>query len=140
MTDEPTTLTTAEERAKEVLIRAERLAMDVVEKAKVAAEAVENSRLAQAELHNANYTEMIATALREVFTVNGDKDPEMKVILKRVPILCINVESMHETLKEIKENMISKAEFNLVRGITFGFVTLVVVAFVGALLSKVFVK
>ena len=100
---------------------------DAVHKQKNAAQAVEIAREAQItkaieDVAKRTKSDMIE-GLRDVFGDSDTKDPEkMKVIVRRVPILCVNVENtqkdiaginkrienvpqMHTDILEIKDNL-----------------------------------
>ncbi len=72
---------------------------EAIQTAAVHAEAIEKARMAQ-------ITVALTDALTKVF---GDSDSEsptqMKVLVRRIPILCVNVEAMHTDLAEIKGNI-----------------------------------
>ncbi len=50
-----------------------------------------------------NTKEALLEALKEVF---GDSDDpaKMTVLIRRVPILCTNIEAMHRSIEEMKDN------------------------------------
>lgn len=77
-------------------------------KAKSAQLAVELAREAQqrelVEQTAAKTKEALLDGLKEVFG-EGDKDPnQMTVLIRRVPILCTNIEAMHKAIDKINEN------------------------------------
>lgn len=77
-------------------------------KAKSAQMAVEIAREVQNEelvMKTAQKTkEALLEGLKEVFGGDENKETgEMRVLVKRIPILCTNIENMHEQLKEMKE-------------------------------------
>ena len=50
--------------------------------------------------------EIVTEALREVFGEGDNKDPEqMKVLVRRIPILCTNVEAMHNSIDKMEANI-----------------------------------
>ena len=49
--------------------------------------------------------EAVTDALKEVFTEGDTKDPEMKILIRRIPILCTNVEAMHKSIADIQNNL-----------------------------------
>lgn len=84
-------------------------AAEAIHKAKNAAQAVEFARevqLQKAVEETAQKTkEALLEGLREVFGESDSENPQqMKVLVRRIPILCTNVEQMHEDLKEMKDN------------------------------------
>ena len=53
-----------------------------------------------------NIKEVVKEALSEVFGESDNKDPEqMKILVRRIPILCANVENMHQNIADIKDDM-----------------------------------
>lgn len=74
------------------------LAKVVVDKADIVAEALIKSSQANDE----RITKSLSAALRDVFDDGETKDPKMTVLVRRIPILCTNVENMHDMLREIK--------------------------------------
>ena len=50
--------------------------------------------------------ETVAEALKEVFTEGDTKEPEMKILIRRIPILCTNVEAMHKSIEKMEDNII----------------------------------
>lgn len=47
------------------------------------------------------------SVLSEVFSMDADEDrnPEhMRVLVRRIPILCTNIETMHQDISELKDN------------------------------------
>lgn len=83
---------------------------DAVDKTKTAQEAIEVARQAQLE------AAVEKTALRtksdmldvfkEVFGDSDSEDPQkMKVLVRRIPILCTSVEQMHSDIGDIKDNL-----------------------------------
>lgn len=82
---------------------------EAVHKAKGAAQAVETAR----EMQLAELAEKTAQAtkksliegLKEVFGDSDTQDPQqMKVLVRRIPILCVSVMQMHEDIKAMKDN------------------------------------
>lgn len=83
---------------------------EAINAASVHAEAVERARVAQIQetvQETARVTkEALLESLKEVFGDGDNKDPEqMKILVRRIPILCTNVEAMHERLDSIDENI-----------------------------------
>ncbi len=63
---------------------------------------VENTaRLTDQRVENA-----LTNALGKVFGSSDSKDPEqMKILVRRIPILCTQVENIHDSLADIKDNI-----------------------------------
>lgn len=83
---------------------------EAIHKTKGAQQAIELAReaqLAKAVEETAQRTkETLLEALKEVFGDSDTKDPEqMKVLVRRIPILCTNVEQMHTDIASIKDNI-----------------------------------
>jgi len=81
---------------------------DAIHKAKNAAAAVETAReaqLAEAIMKSTEQTEAaVIRALSKVFREGDEEDPtQMKVLVRRIPILCTNIQAMHEDIAEIKD-------------------------------------
>jgi len=80
---------------------------EAVHAAKNAAQAIEVSRevaLQKVVEDTANRTrETVLSALKEVFGESDSENPQqMKVLVRRIPILCTNVEKMHDDLTDLK--------------------------------------
>lgn len=82
---------------------------DAVHKAKNAQQAIEVAR----EIQNAKLVEDTAQetkkalieGLKEVFGESDTANPqEMKVLVRRIPILCTNIANMHLAIEEMKDN------------------------------------
>lgn len=88
----------------------EQASAEAVHKAKNAAQAIEFAReaqLAKAVEDTALRTkEALLDGLREVFGDGDEKDPDqMKILVRRIPILCASVIQMHEDIKNINGNI-----------------------------------
>lgn len=46
----------------------------------------------------------VIEGLKEVFG-ESDNPQQMKVLVRRIPIICTNIETMHDNIKEIKDNV-----------------------------------
>ncbi len=85
-------------------LTAEEASQRATETAKVAAEAVEISRMAQAALVKAENTEqgikMLSESLRKVF---GEYEESRRFIdISRIPLICKNINDMHGNIEEMK--------------------------------------
>ena len=64
-----------------------------------------------AELADVHLTEALTKALTEALkkvfvTSDTSKDPEeMKVLIRRIPILCTQIEAIHDNIKAIQDNV-----------------------------------
>lgn len=82
---------------------------EAVHKTKNAQQAIEHARELQMqraveEVAQRTKKDLIA-GLREVFGDSDNKDPEqMKVLVRRIPILCVTMLQMHEDIKALKDN------------------------------------
>jgi cell division protein FtsX len=91
-------------------ITPEEATRDAVHKTKNAQAAIELAREVQIEKavkETALQTkEALLEGLREVFGESDSDNPQqMKVLVKRIPILCTNVTEMHSALKETREDV-----------------------------------
>lgn len=82
---------------------------EAVHKAKSAQQAVEVARelqLAKAVEETAERTKKaLLEGLKEVFGDSDSSNPEhMKILVRRIPILCTNVLQMHDDIKAMKDN------------------------------------
>ena len=68
----------------------------------------------------------------------GAKDKKY-VDVGRIPFICDDIRAIHSALKEMNETKVTKDDFILIRNIVFGFVGLIVLAFMGALFTLVFI-
>lgn len=89
---------------------AELASAEAAHKAKTAAQAVEHARevqLAQVVEETAQRTkEALLEGLKEVFGEGDGQDTDqMKVLVRRIPILCTNIEVMHTDIAAIKSNL-----------------------------------
>lgn len=83
---------------------------EAVHKIKNAQQAIEIAReaqLAEAVAQTAKQTrEAVFSSLKEIFGEGDAKDPEqMKILVRRIPILCTNIETMHTDIASIKSNI-----------------------------------
>ena len=113
----------------------------------------ERSNMSKQEISNNKQTKKIVIeALREVFN-ESDNPPQMRVLIRRIPILCTNIEAMHKKLNNIDSNLEihikdfeeHKEESNqrrplevIVQKIVFGGIGLILTAVLLALLGKIF--
>lgn len=81
---------------------------EAVHKARNAQQAIELAR--EAQIHEAiaktaeNTKAALLEGLKEVFGDGDDKDPnQMRILVRRIPILCTNIETMHQDIAEIKD-------------------------------------
>ena len=117
-----------------------------VHTAKNAAQAVEVSReiaLQKVVEDTAVRTrESVLSALKEVFGDSDSDNPQhMKVLVRRIPILCTNVEKMHADIGDLKN--IAAANKENIAGINDNLkwgIRVVIGAVIMALLSLLFVK
>jgi hypothetical protein len=110
-----------------------------IEKTREAQEAVEDARRIQAEASEAKHLELMVKALKVVFPEAAHMpDDEMRIFLPRVPLICKSILTIEDSLKKISDGMVDKAEFKLIRAVVFGFVSLVLVGFVGVLIASTF--
>lgn len=82
-----------------------------VHKAKSAAAAVELSRevqMQEAIQKTAEQTKQtVVEALKEVFGDGDENNPtQMKVLVRRIPILCTNIEAMHKEIANTREDVV----------------------------------
>ena len=126
---------------------AEEATVAAIESKKQTAEVVEFARMKQSEAQVESIKNetlnAVSNVLKDIFGESDTKDPEkMKVIMKRVPILCTNVQLMHETLEKIQDMLenkfVTKTDFNLVQKIVFGAVAIILVGFMGVLIKMAF--
>ena len=62
------------------------------------------------------------------------------VDVSRVPLICQSIVGIHDSLKEIREGMVTQVEFKPIKSIVFGLVGLILIAVVVALLGLVVLK
>jgi len=116
-------------------------------------------------MSNLDTKQQLLEALKEVFG-EGDNPAQMKILVRRIPIICTNIEEMHEGIKDIKEHVfkidsklngeilrnnkqmeeklkpfeLDRVENTLVRKIVFGMVALIITAVLLALVGLVIVN
>jgi hypothetical protein len=108
---------------------AESTSAEAVNATAVAQEAIEKARAAQ-------MTAIVESAIAKFFD-RGVQEKKF-IDIGRIPFICDDIGGIHESLKEIKEKAVTKEDFNLVKNIVFGFIALIVIAFMGALFALVF--
>lgn len=83
--------------------QAEAQSAEAVNAAANAAEAVERARQAQLEAYRAETTRALSEALREVF---GEGTASGRFVdVSRIPLICKNIEGIHDSLQEIKTDL-----------------------------------
>ncbi len=108
---------------------------DAVHAQRNAAQAVETARAVQMAAISENTTQALAEALREVF---GEYTEQQRFIdTKRIPLICKQIDSIHDALQEIKDNMVNQDQFWPVRTIVYGLVGIMLTGMVGAIVLLV---
>lgn len=78
-------------------------------KAKSAQAAVELAREVQNEelvVRTAQKTkEALLQGLKEVFGDDGDDPKQMRILVRRIPIVCTNIQNMHDDITDMKDNL-----------------------------------
>lgn len=115
-----------------IVSEAENLAKKLVETA-----ARQASRM-QDESTEDRMTKALSNSLREVFGENTDSGRFIDV--KRIPLICQNINGMHDMLKEIKEDMVSQKEFWPIKTIVYSGVGTILLAVIGAIIALVINK
>lgn len=81
-------------------------------------QAIDNAKSAQAAIELAREVQIteavektakrtkddVLEVFREVFGSDGTKDPQMRVLVQRIPILCTQILQMHSDIGDIKDN------------------------------------
>lgn len=91
-------------------ITAQEASAEAIHKTKNAAQAIETARelqLARAVEETAQKTKAsLLEGLKEVFGESDSKDPDqMRILVRRIPILCTNIEQMHQDISSIQSNI-----------------------------------
>lgn len=115
-----------------------------VHAAKNAAQAVEMARALQAAALHETTTQSIAEALRQVF---GEYTEQQRFVdLKRVPLICKQIENIDYSLTEIRETLksnndkfVNQDQFWPVKTLVYGVVGLMLTGVVTALLALVLI-
>src|SRR4051812_44881346 len=104
--------------------------------------------------------EGVIEGFREVFGNSDSENPQqMRVIVRKIPILCVNVEKTQRDISDIKDDMkelkdtikdlsdnidkklddkyVTKERFSSVEKLVFGCVALILVAFLGAVIALI---
>lgn len=98
---------------------------EAVERAKLAAEALEVARMAQLNFNDSKMRDVLADVLRDVF---GEKENSGRFIdTSRIPLICQDIKGIHGTLDDIKDSM---------KWITRLIIGAVVLALLGLILIK----
>lgn len=136
--------------------QAEAQSAEAVNAAAVAAEAVERSRQAQMEVYRNETTKIVAEALRDAF---GEHQASGRFVdVTRIPLLCKSVLDTHAKIAEImsilkeqkvaldkkdEENgkrFVNQDQFDPVKRVVYGLVTLVLTVVGGAIVALVVMK
>lgn len=83
-------------------------------------------------------TRALSQSLRDVFSENVDTGRFIDV--SRVPLICLNINNIHESLKDIKENMVSKETFWPIKTMVYAGAGTVLLAVLGAVVALVVIK
>lgn len=79
-------------------------AHEAVHAARDAAQAIEMARQNQIEEAVTRTKDALLQGLKEVFGDSDSKDPQaMKVLVRRIPILCTSIEQMHQDISDLKD-------------------------------------
>ena len=122
-----------EEIAAELVSTATKTAEHVVQKAAETAE-----QLLDSAKQSQQMVEIISESLRKVFGENVES--KRFVDITRIPLICQSIIGIHESLKDIKKNMVSKESFWPVKVLVYGAVGIILTAVMTALLYLVINK
>lgn len=106
---------------------AEQKSFEAVAATAEAQQAIERSR--EAQMANA-----IATAVHDVFSLKDQDGQKRFVDISRVPLICQAILGIHQSLQDIKEDMVNKDQFWPVQTLVYGLVALMLSGVIGALL------
>lgn len=133
MSSDPNMLTSEAKAASQQAVHAQ----------KNAAQAVETARAVQAQAIQDSTTQSFIEAIKQAF--GSYTDQQRFIDLKQVPLLCKQVLSIHDDIKEIKEMMrtndaryVNQDQFAVVKALSYGLAGAVLSGFVAALLALVF--
>jgi hypothetical protein len=132
---------TAPDMAAKVVQNANKTAEVVVAHAKDIAKDI----LTQAEEIRSNderIIRMLSESLRQVFGENAESG--RFVDISRIPLICQNINNIHDNIKEIKSSLdvkyVTYKEFAPIKNIIYGFIGIVLTAVIVGLLSLIFIK
>ncbi len=118
-----------EKAASAIVSEAEAVAKSLVDTAARAA-----ARMTD-ETNEQKMTKVLANALREVF---GEHESSQRFIdTAKVPIICKDIATIRETIKEIKDEMVSQDVFWPIKILVYSGVGIVLTAVVGAIVALV---
>jgi hypothetical protein len=95
-----------------------------------AARAIEDARVAQ-------MVSAFTTALDKTFNLNDINGPKRFLDMSRVPLICQAIIGIHESLEDIKKNMVSKDQFWPVKTFVYGLVGVLLTGIAGAILPQI---
>lgn len=107
---------------------AEQKSFEAVAATAQAQEAIERSREAQ-------MASAIATAVKDVFALKDYDGQKRFVDISRVPLICQAILGIHQSLEDIKGNMVNQDQFTPVKIIAYGLVGTTMLGVLGAILS-----
>jgi len=99
------------------------------------AEAAHIASVAKEAEHKALASTMVVL-LDEYF--RRGKEEKRFIDVGRIPFICDDIRGIHETLKTMNKNNVTKEDFSLIRNIVFGFISLIVTGFMASLMFLVF--
>lgn len=108
---------------------AEQKSFEAVAATATAQEAIERSR--EAQMANA-----VATAVKDVFALKDNEGQKRFVDISRVPLICQAILGIHQSLDEIKANMVNRDQFWPVKTLVYGLVTVLLTGLIGEMLLQ----
>ncbi len=108
--------------------KSEEASADAIEKTRLAQEAIEASRKAQAEESEEKHLKRMVEALKIVFPENlHDEDRELQIYLPRVPLICGEIKSMKFDITNIASDMsdMKDGQKYISRALTTAIITLI---------------
>ena len=111
------------------MITTEEASAEAVHKTKNAQAAIELARelqINEAVERTAKSTkDALLAGLKEVFG-ESDDPKEMRVLVRRIPILCTSIEAMHKSIEKIEKNL-SRAVWIILTAVLLAFMKLILI-------------
>lgn len=104
------------------------------------AESINATAVAAEALQKAQEAQMLAVvtkAFEATFNITDNTGQKRFLDVTRVPLICQSILGIDQTLKEMKENMVTKEAFWPVKALVYGFVGLSMTAIVTAVIALV---
>ena len=104
---------------------------------KDAMDATANAHLATDKVREAQMLSVMTKALENTFNLEDSSGQKRFLDITRVPLICQSIVGIHQSLEDIKKNMVSQESFWPVKTIVYGGVGIILTAVMTALVYLV---